>query len=251
MWKTDDRALRVQVGAATVAARGRDVNQDTVIVAPGLFGVADGMGGPGGGDAASALAADAVVAAVAAGADGLAAASAAHDAVRAARSGVGLGRMGTTLCVGVVGWDDKTAAVQVVNVGDSRAYLLTPERQWCQLTRDQKYVQDLLDQGVISAAEAAVHPQRNVITSAVGHDVFEPDVQMIAVAPNARMVFCSDGVTDDLDGAALSALVGGRLHPQAVADGAVQEVAAAGARDDATIVVVDIVAVSGRARRAS
>jgi protein phosphatase len=149
-----------------------------------------------------------------------------------------------------VGWDDKTAAVQVVNVGDSRAYLLTPERQWCQLTRDQKYVQDLLDQGVISAAEAAVHPQRNVITSAVGHDVFEPDVQ-IAVAPNARMVFCSDGVTDDLDEAALFALVGSRLHPQVVADGAVLEVAAAGARDDATIVVVDIVAVSGRARRAS
>lgn len=127
VWRTDDRALRVQVGGATAPGHGRDMNQDAEIVAAGVFGVAGGVGGTGGGEVASGIAASQVVLAVAVGQDGTQAAQTAHEAVEKGRaSDARLRDMATTLCVGVAGWHGNTAAVQVTNVGDSRAYLGTP-----------------------------------------------------------------------------------------------------------------------------
>lgn len=250
VWRTDDRAVRVQVGSATAPGHRRDVNQDTEIVAAGVFGVADGVGGTGGGEVASGIAAAEVVLAVAVGQDGTKAAEAAHHAVEKQRaSEPRLQHMGTTLCIGLAGWHDDTAAVQLTNVGDSRAYLLTPASQWRQVTRDQSYVQDLVDRGVISAKEAATHPRRNIITSSVGHPAFRPESEVIDAEPNMRLVFCSDGVTDVIGNDGLGRLVGDRVHPQLIADRTIDDVRAAAGHDDATVVVVDVVAVPRRLSR--
>lgn len=215
-------------------------------MADGIFGLADGMGGPGGGDVAAEIASTHAQSVVARGGDGHQAATAAHEAVRAGRGEVGPAGMGTTLCIAVPGWDGPSAAVQLTNVGDSRAYLLNSRREWQQLTRDQKYVQDLLDRGLISPDEAASHPQRSAITSAVGHDVFDPQVIVIAAEPSMRIVVCSDGVSDVIGDGALRALVSTRAAPDAVARQAIDQVVAAAGRDDATIVVADVIAVARR-----
>jgi protein phosphatase len=247
MWKTDDRALRVQVGAKSVAGPGRTVNQDVTIVGPGIFGLADGMGGPGGGDVAAAIAVAEVVDAITARKDGVEAATAAHDAVLARQSTATeshLRGMGTTVCFGVVGWQEDEAAVQITNVGDSRAYLLHA-RTWSQVTRDQSHVQELVDEGALTPEQAWQHPQRNIVTSAVGYARgFRAEASSIVAAAGMRLMFCSDGVSDVLADDALQKLVRGRVHPQAIADRVLDAVARAHGYDDATAVVVDILAVS-------
>jgi PPM family protein phosphatase len=186
-----------QHAVASDTGRKRRRNEDNYVVEPPLFGVADGMGGAQAGEVASKLAASALEngsTPEGAGLEHLT--SLIQEANRRvydrSTSDPAASGMGTTMTVALV--DDMT--VLIGHVGDSRAYLLRGERME-QLTEDHSLVNELLKSGKLSTEEAQVHPQRSVITRAVGTD---PDVDVDAFAVDAEdgdvFLLCSDGLTD-------------------------------------------------------
>jgi PPM family protein phosphatase len=188
------------VGAYAVASdrgRRRRRNEDNYVVAPPLFAVADGMGGAQAGEVASRLAASALEGGDPDGRQGLERLDALiqeanrriYDRASTDPSASG---MGTTMTVALV----EGMTVALGHVGDSRAYLVRGERME-QLTEDHSLVNELLKSGKLSEEEAQVHPQRSVITRAVGTDP-EVDVDAFTIEAEEGDVFllCSDGLPD-------------------------------------------------------
>lgn len=145
--------------------------------------------------------------------------------------------MGTTLVGGIVNYDGNG---YIINVGDSRAYLITRHRtQIMQITRDHSLVEELLENGSITAEQARTHPQKNIITRAVGSDAqVEGDVFHFLMKPGDILFLCSDGLSNMLtDPEILSAA---KLHPEpedfcaALMASALER----GARDNVTVVAV-------------
>lgn len=246
-----DVSVRTDVGAV------RQVNEDSLLAADPVFVVADGMGGHARGDAASRTAVETLAGAFGAGArptpdEVIAAIDEANAAVRALsgadESGVAVA--GTTL-TGVLRVREPGADADswmVVNVGDSRVY------QWDgrvldQLTVDHSAVQELLDAGLITASEAAVHPERNVITRALGaEDLVDTDTLILPIAGHQTFLICSDGLTKELSDeqiARILAEVRGAHAADALVDAAVE----AGGRDNVTVVVIE--SLTGGAETAS
>ena len=191
------------VGAYAVASdtgRRRRRNEDNYVAAPPLFAVADGMGGAQAGEVASQLAASALEAASTDGLEGTERIDALIQEAnrrifdRASTDPTASG-MGTTMTVALV--DGMTVALG--HVGDSRAYLVRGE-QMEQLTDDHSLVNELVKTGKLSQQEAQVHPQRSVITRAVGTD---PDVDVDGFTIEAEdgdiVLICSDGLSDMVD----------------------------------------------------
>jgi protein phosphatase len=187
------------VGAYAVASdtgRRRRRNEDNYVVAPPLFAVADGMGGAQAGEVASRLAASALEG----GSDGLDGLERIDSLIQEANRRIfdrastdpTASGMGTTMTVALV----EGMKVAIGHVGDSRAYLVRGELME-QLTEDHSLVNELLKSGKLSEEEAQVHPQRSVITRAVGTD---PDVDIDAFTIEAEegdvFLICSDGLTD-------------------------------------------------------
>jgi PPM family protein phosphatase len=188
------------VGAYAVASdtgRRRRRNEDNYVVAPPLFAVADGMGGAQAGEVASQLAASALEAGDSDGLDGTKRIDALIQEAnrriydRASTDPTASG-MGTTMTVALV----EGMTVAIGHVGDSRAYLVRGE-QMEQLTEDHSLVNELLKSGKLSEEEAQAHPQRSVITRAVGTD---PDVDVDGFTIEAEdgdvFLICSDGLSD-------------------------------------------------------
>jgi serine/threonine protein phosphatase PrpC len=185
---------------ASDTGRKRRRNEDSYVVAPPLFAVADGMGGAQAGEVASKLAAAALEDSDSGPAGGeqrvVALIREANRRVyeRANRDPATTG-MGTTMTVALV----EGAVVTIGHVGDSRAYLVRAGRLE-QLTEDHSLVNELLKSGKLSPQEAETHPQRSVITRAVGTD---PDVDVDTFTIEARegdvFLLCSDGLTDMVD----------------------------------------------------
>jgi PPM family protein phosphatase len=188
------------VGAYAVASdtgRRRRRNEDNYIVAPPLFAVADGMGGAQAGEVASRLAASALETDESHGLQGLERIDALiqeanrriYDRASTDPSASG---MGTTMTVALV----EGMTVAIGHVGDSRAYLVRGD-QMEQLTEDHSLVNELMKTGKLSEEEAHVHPQRSVITRAVGTD---PDVDVDGFTIEAEegdvFLLCSDGLPD-------------------------------------------------------
>ncbi len=190
----------MSVAAYAVASdtgRRRRRNEDTYVVAPPLFAVADGMGGAQAGEVASRLAASALEGGDSDGLEGPARIDALiQEANRRvfdrASTDPSASGMGTTMTVAVV----EGMTVAIGHVGDSRAYLVRGERME-QLTEDHSLVNELLKSGKLSEEEAHVHPQRSVITRAVGTDP-DVDVDGFTIEGEEGDVFllCSDGLTD-------------------------------------------------------
>jgi len=190
----DVRIARTAV--ATHTGRKRRHNEDAYVCEPPLFAIADGMGGARAGEVASSLAAAAVQTSEPAG-DGkervAALIQAANRSVyeRSSQDAEVAG-MGTTMTVALV----EDGVVTFGHVGDSRAYILR-DGALEQLTDDHSLVAELVRGGKLSAEEAEHHPQRSVITRALGTD---PDVDVDTFAVDARQgdvfVLCSDGLTD-------------------------------------------------------
>ena len=163
-------AARTDVGCV------REHNEDSFIAATPLFVVADGMGGHEAGEVASEIAINTLLEKAPSSPDGEGLANAVRAAniaiISAAAQGVGRPGMGTTMTAAQI-FDDQLVIAQV---GDSRAYLLH-EGTLQRVTRDHSLVADLVDQGRITEEEARVHPQRSVITRALGSDAtVEPDI---------------------------------------------------------------------------
>ena len=188
------------VGAYAVASdtgRRRRRNEDNYVVTPPLFAVADGMGGAQAGEVASRLAASAVEGGDSNGLSGLERVDALIQEAnrriydRASTDPTASG-MGTTMTVALV----QGMTVAIGHVGDSRAYLVR-DGKLEQLTEDHSLVNELLKSGKLSEEEAQVHPQRSVITRAVGTD---PDVDVDGFTIEAEegdiFLICSDGLTD-------------------------------------------------------
>jgi PPM family protein phosphatase len=200
---TRTAALAPHASAGTDPGLVRRANEDSGYLSHRLFAVADGMGGHAHGEVASTIAVTALkeldeqLPADLSGTDqpGALVELTGHILRRltdlAARDDEMLG-MGTTL-VGLL-WDG--AAFTVVHIGDSRAYLLR-DGECHQLTRDHTMVQSLLDEGRISAEQAANHPRRSMLMRALQtNGSAEPDVFTCEVAPGDRYLLCSDGLTD-------------------------------------------------------
>jgi protein phosphatase len=185
-----------RVGAVTDPGRTRRHNEDAYVIEPPLFAIADGMGGAQAGEVASRLATAALKEA---GADG-GGEQRISDLIQEANRRVydrsssdpNTSGMGTTITVALVE-DDRVA---FGHVGDSRAYLIR-DAQMEQLTEDHSLVNELLKTGRLSREEAETHPQRSVITRALGTD---PDVDVDTFSVRAEdgdiFLLCSDGLTD-------------------------------------------------------
>jgi len=184
---------------ATHAGRKRRHNEDAYVVKPPLFAVADGMGGPRAGEVASGLAAAAVKASETGGGGEervVALIQSANQSVyQRSSEDANVAGMGTTMTVAVV--DGR--GVTIGHVGDSRAYLERNGRLE-QLTEDHSLVSELVRAGKLSPEEAENHPQRSVITRALGTDP-NVDVDTFEVVPEEGDVFliCSDGLTTMVD----------------------------------------------------
>lgn len=231
------------VHARTDVGRQRDTNEDAVLaeaVGDGhLLVVADGMGGHAAGDVASDCATteigDAVSTALSAGRtdheailrEAIADANAAvHD--RAADPG--RRGMGTTAVAAIV----VDGEAVIANVGDSRAYLVAEGIE--QLTVDQSLVRELVEQGQLTEAEAATHPQRNVVSQALGttEDV-EPDLYRRSV--EGTLLLCSDGLTEEVAEATIADTVADAPDLAAAADRLVETANRNGGSDNVSVVL--------------
>lgn len=191
-------SMKLNAAARTDQGRLREQNEDKVACLETLLAIADGMGGHPGGEIAASLAIAVVEAAFSGRSlDELeAAARAANAAVfERARADEQLGGMGTTLCaVGLT--DDGNLAV--INAGDSRAYLVR-DGSLKRLTADHTLVAELVRQGELAEDDIADHPQRGVLTRAVGvGPTIEVDSAIHDARPGDRLLLCSDGLTDEI-----------------------------------------------------
>jgi PPM family protein phosphatase len=182
---------------ASDTGRKRRRNEDAYVIAPPLFAVADGMGGAQAGEVASRLAKAALEDTDSGALSGSArVTSLIQEANRRvyerSNADPAASGMGTTMTVALVEGD----VVTFGHVGDSRAYLLRDGRME-QLTEDHSLVNELLKSGKLSPEEAETHPQRSVITRAVGTDP-DVDVESFTIDAHVGDVFliCSDGLTD-------------------------------------------------------
>ncbi len=233
--------MTYQWAAATHQGRVRTHNEDAVHPAtsgrgsgPVVVMVADGMGGHVAGEVASRLA---VAAAVEAG-DGPR--ERVEAANRAILEEVGrrpeLAGMGTTLTLVELGAD---GVARVAHVGDSRAYLLRDGRLRL-LTTDHTVVNEYVQAGKISADEAATHPQRSMLTRALGLvPVVQVDTFEEPLRPGDRLLLCSDGVSSMIDDETIAATLG-EGTPEEAAWELVERANQAGGLDNATALVVDV-----------
>jgi len=236
--------MRFAFGERTDVGRGRPENEDSHLVDPedGLYAVADGMGGHRAGEVASATAIDALKTAYLGGQRLDEAVGAANAAVFAkAAEDAALRGMGTTLTA--IALHDSTA--ELGHVGDSRAYLMR-DGAVTQVTEDHSLVEQLVREGRLTPEEAQNHPQRAIITRALGVDVdVQVDTYRIDLKPGDRLLICSDGLTNMLSDDTIAQTLRRHADPQQAADTLVDMANQAGGDDNITVVLVDALSDGG------
>jgi PPM family protein phosphatase len=227
----------------------RQGNEDNYFVQAPLFVVADGMGGAQAGEVASEVAVKAFEPGLPNGspAEGLVrvievANRRIHDMSRAERQKAG---MGTTLTAAYVTADDE---VVVAHVGDSRAYLLR-NGDLVRLTRDHSLVGELIERGKLTEEQAEQHPQRSVITRALGP---EPDVKVDVDVFPARdgdvFLLCSDGLTSMVPESRIAPVLEGEQTLERAGNALIRAANQAGGRDNITVILFRLERVEGAAR---
>lgn len=225
----------------------RSHNEDSYLAASPLFCVCDGMGGHAAGEVASAIAVETIAKTGPKSADAaqLAASIEAANAaiIEAAMNGVGRPGMGCTATAAYI----EGTTLAIAHVGDSRAYLLH-EGTLIRVTRDHSYVEELVDAGEITADEARTHPNRSVITRALGSDpAMYADHFTLNVEEGDRLILCSDGMSGMIPDGEIERIAQQSSTAQICTDNLVDAALAAGGSDNVTVVVVDITD-DGRAR---
>ena len=232
----------IEFGHLTHVGLRRALNEDTYYGDSdlGLWLVADGMGGHDHGEIAAALAREVVVRETRQGTSlAQAIVIADEEIIRNAASGKRNGQlpMGTTIVAARV----RDGRFEVAWVGDSRAYLWHGG-QLAQLSHDHSYVQELIRQGAISSDQARSHPQRNVVTQALG--VTDPgnlNVELLSgeLQPGMQLLLCSDGLTEEVDDAAIArVLAHTECSAQECVDGLVAAALDGGGSDNVTVLLV-------------
>ena len=227
-------------GSRTDVGCVRDHNEDSLVVAPPLFAVADGMGGHAAGEVASEIAVNVLAELAPKDLDGAALEHAVeeanHEIIRAARDGRGREGMGTTLTACML----ENERLIIAQVGDSRAYLLHHGKLQ-QLTRDHSLMADMIEAGQLTPEEARHHPQRSVITRALGSDPnTRPDMYEINVETGDRLLVCSDGLSSMIEDEQIEAVMRRVPDPQRCASQLVNEAIAAGGHDNVTVIVSNV-----------
>jgi protein phosphatase len=222
----------------------RDGNQDSVYAGPRLLAVADGMGGMAAGDVASNI----VIAAMAP-LDEDVPRGALVDALRGAvetanqqlRDTVDanpqLEGMGTTLTATLF----SGSKIGMVHIGDSRAYLLR-DGEFAQITKDDTYVQMLVDEGRISPEEASSHPQRSLLTRALDGRDIDPEYSVRQVLPGDRYLICSDGLSGVVSAETIGETLRRYTDPQQCVERLIQLALRGGGPDNITVIVADATA---------
>ncbi len=236
----------MEVGSATSVGCIRPLNEDSYFVSePGsgtlLAIVADGMGGHNAGEIASGEAVgiiqkdvlgktgeplkDVLIKAVA---------DANHEIYEMSIKKKKLSGMGTTITAAIVTEKNVTA----VQVGDSRLYLIRKD-EITQITKDHSLVEMLVDSGSITKEEAKHHPQRNVITRAVGTDKnVEADVYEFQTEPEDIVLLCSDGLVNMVDDEKILSVIKCAASMEYAANALVAEAEIAGGTDNITVIVI-------------
>ncbi len=223
----------------TDTGRQRRANEDAYFARSPLFAVADGMGGAQAGEVASGAAIEVLSAGLADGPESAEERLAALVADANARvhelsiADRDLAGMGTTVTVVYVGEDD----VAIAHVGDSRAYLLRDDT-FERLTNDHSLVEEFVRQGKLTPEEADEHPQRSIITRALGP---EPEVEVDRVSLRGRpgdvYLICSDGLTSMVGEALLAEILSSAPTLDNAARSLIDAANDAGGRDNITVVL--------------
>jgi len=230
--RIDDQATRTDTG------RQRSANEDSLFVRAPVFVVADGMGGAQAGEVASKAAADSFDRELPAGPPERVLEETIEAANRTihehARNDPDLAGMGTTITATIV--DPEAEEVAIGHVGDSRAYRLRAGKLE-RLTRDHSLVEEMRRKGQLTDAQAEDHPQRSIITRALGPEP-EVVVDLQTVPAQAGDVFlvCSDGLTTMLGDEQIARLLSRATSMQSAVRALVDEANRAGGRDNITVV---------------
>jgi protein phosphatase len=229
----------MEAAVRTDTGRRRRRNEDAYVCEPPLFAIADGMGGAQAGEVASGLAA--AVLAEAGGEER------GEERVRAlieeanrrvfrrSSEDAAVSGMGTTMTVALV--DADAGTIVLGHVGDSRAYRVRLGGLE-QLTDDHSLVGELTRSGKLSREEAETHPQRSVITRAVGTEAdVDVDVETIPFEPGDVFLLCSDGLTDMVSDREILALVAGSSGLDGAARALVDAANRGGGEDNITVVL--------------
>ncbi|UYG15618.1 protein phosphatase 2C domain-containing protein [Brachybacterium huguangmaarense] len=240
--------FRVRGGWATDVGHVRDHNEDSVLVAPPVFMVADGMGGHDAGEVASAIAVEEF--GDLAGSEDLRIedlGAALREAERRIHE-IGTGgplSAGTTVALAATMLIDGAGYWVVLNLGDSRVYRLSGD-VFEQVSVDHSVVQELVDAGELTAAEAKVHPYRHMITRALGAGPqSDPDYWLIPAEAGDRLLVCSDGLSGELDDETIERVLRRTAGVQEACDVLVELALAAGGHDNVTVVIVEAIEVPG------
>jgi protein phosphatase len=154
--------------------------------------------------------------------------------------------MGTTVTAALLADDaDGTAAVSLLHVGDSRAYLLR-EDELRRLTKDDTYVQSLVDRGALAEEDARYHPQRSIITQSVQGMDFTAACSTVPIQPGDRFLLCSDGLSDIVTDHSIARSLQAHPDVEQCAAQLVKLALQAGAPDNVTVIVADVVTVDAR-----
>ena len=231
-------------GARSDTGRVRKGNEDSLLAVDGLFAVADGMGGHQAGEVASHVAVETLRSLF-----GVASTDALVRAVEKANRELvvqsdadpELRGMGTTVCAMAAVEVDGRDALGVVNVGDSRLYLLS-DGSLTRITDDHSLVATLVRQGRLTETEALTHPQRNILTRALGVDanVLVDSWELIPVIGD-RYLLCTDGLFNEVDEARIAATLRRLADPDEAARELIRLANEGGGRDNITCVVVDVI----------
>jgi serine/threonine protein phosphatase PrpC len=230
--RIDDQAFRTDTG------RQRNANEDSVFTRAPLFVVADGMGGAQAGEVASKTAVESFDRELPPGPPERVlreTVEAANRTIHAhAQKDPDLAGMGTTITAAIV--DLESEEVAIGHVGDSRAYRLRGAR-FERLTRDHSLVEEMRRKGQITEAQAEDHPQRSIITRALGPEPeVEVDLQTVPAQPGDVFLICSDGLTTMLGDEQIGKLLARATSMQAAVRALVDEANRAGGRDNITVI---------------
>ncbi|PPF62110.1 serine/threonine-protein phosphatase [Clavibacter michiganensis] len=240
----DGGQLALSWAAQTNTGLKRSGNQDSYLAAAPVFAVADGMGGHAAGDEASAAvvmrlaeymsgdfaSTDDIARALRHASDDIGEIAGSHD-----RAGSGTTVTGIALTI-----QGRRPYWAVFNIGDSRVYSLV-DGVLTQVTVDHSAVQAMVDSGRITALEAESHPNRNIITRAVGFGKNPvPDLWFIPVSEGARLLICSDGLTKEVDVDLIRLLLAEATDADDAAGLLLEAALAAGGRDNVTTLVVEV-----------
>lgn len=238
--------ITVTFGAISDTGKLRNANEDSFLASEHLLAVADGMGGHNAGEVASAMAVqllqDAASQPIESPESFSDLISTINHAIFTAATGASDQRgMGTTLtAIAVAGSTPSDEHVVVINVGDSRTYLLR-KGELRQITIDHSYVQELVSEGVISADDARTHPRRNIVTRALGIDSrVIADSWTLPIVDGDRYVLCSDGLVDEISNEEILAILMENADPQRAAECLLAAANDRGGRDNVTVIVVEV-----------